>query len=159
MHPAKYDDYSDADMEDGEGLSSSSAYKKRFSHRSHHPYDDSSSTDGSPPPKPRKRIKAEPRRREAVVPSAVMRQVQLGDSEALGEFYIQCLKDMQQSGCKVLGKAWVKLLEPKKQSTYPYTGGVDRAPPWWPRKEGKLSIRHKEPDHLHKVGMCPYPLP
>jgi hypothetical protein len=78
------------------------------------------------------------------------RIIAIGDDAARDEVYRQCFKDMQQNGCKVLGKAWVKLLEPKKQSTYPYTKGASKRPPWWPAMTGPNKIRHKEPDHLHK---------
>ncbi|KAF2086946.1 hypothetical protein K490DRAFT_57413 [Saccharata proteae CBS 121410] len=88
------------------------------------------------------------------------------------------LDQMQQLACKVILKAWIKNIEPKKQSKFPYVGsskdkdgnkrnkrskcveGSD-TPPWWPtRKEdwwsllpkcGSLDqVRHKEPDHLKK---------
>ncbi|KFZ20278.1 hypothetical protein V501_00231 [Pseudogymnoascus sp. VKM F-4519 (FW-2642)] len=78
------------------------------------------------------------------------RTITIGDDAARDDVYRGCLKDMQQNGCKVLGKAWVKLLEPKKQSTYPYTKGASKRPPWWPAMTGPNKIRHKEPDHLHK---------
>jgi hypothetical protein len=153
MHSLKYEDYSDADMEDGGGHSSSSTYRKRPSRRTHALYDVDYSSDDSSPKPSRKRMRAEPRRREVPVPSVASKQVQLGDTEALRAFYERCLKDMQQSGCKVLGKAWVKLLEPKKQSTYPYTKGTEGAPLWWPLRHPVTNVRHKEPDHLHKSGM------
>jgi hypothetical protein len=61
--------------------------------------------------------------------------------------------DMQQSSCKVMAKAFVKLVEPKKQSNHPYTKGNLKAPPWWPNTEGANSVTHKEPDHLKKPGL------
>jgi hypothetical protein len=63
---------------------------------------------------------------------------------------------MQQSACKIIGKAFVKLIEPKKQTYYPYTKGNAQAPPWWPDTKGKGSVRHKEPDHLPKLGEFQY---
>lgn len=59
---------------------------------------------------------------------------------------------MQQSACKVMGKAFVKLVEPRKQTHHPYTGGNDKAPSWWPPTIGEGAVRHKEPDHLLKPG-------
>jgi hypothetical protein len=87
------------------------------------------------------------------VPTLPTRTIAIGDDAARDKFYRQCLKNMQQNGCKVLGKAWVKLLEPKKQSTYPYTKGAQKGTSWWPAMTGPNKIRHKEPDHLHKRSM------
>ncbi|KAL5351007.1 hypothetical protein ACLOAV_004581 [Pseudogymnoascus australis] len=76
--------------------------------------------------------------------------IAIGNDDDRNNFYHKCFQDMLQSGCKVMGKAWVKLLEPRKQSTYPYTKGEEKRPPWWPATTGPNQIRHKEPDHLHK---------
>lgn len=95
--------------------------------------------------KSRKRACASPPRKP--IPSVPSPQVQLGDRKALSTFYEQCLSYIQQCGCKVLGKAWVKLLEPRKKSRYPYNGKYG-VPPWWPPL-----IRHKEPDALYMEGM------
>ncbi|KFY43471.1 hypothetical protein V495_03917 [Pseudogymnoascus sp. VKM F-4514 (FW-929)] len=127
-----------------------SSYHKRTPPRSHSAYDDDSS-DSSLSPGSRKRLRTSgPRSRERAVPTLPTRTIAIGDDSARDEVYRQCLKDMQQNGCKVIGKAWVKLLEPKKQSTYPYTKGASKQPPWWPAVTGPNKIRHKEPDHLHK---------
>lgn len=128
----------------------SSSYRKRTPPRSHSAYDDESS-DSSMSPGSRKRLCA-----TRAVPTLPTRTIAIGDDAARDEVYRQCLKDIQQNGCKVIGKAWVKLLEPKKQSTYPYTKGAQKRPPWWPAMTGPNKIRHKEPDHLHKRGMCFY---
>ena len=63
------------------------------------------------------------------------------------------LDQMQQLACKVILKAWIRAIEPKKQSNYPYVGSDKKkkpeseksnqkkrskpkdgpdAPPWWP---------------------------
>ncbi|OBT43050.1 hypothetical protein VE00_07327 [Pseudogymnoascus sp. WSF 3629] len=126
-----------------------SSYRKRTPPRS--AYDDDCSTDSSMSPGSRKRLRATATRsRERAIPTLPTRIISIGDDAARDDVYRQCLKDMQQNGCKVLGKAWVKLLEPKKQSTYPYTKGASKRPPWWPAMTGPNKIRHKEPDHLHK---------
>ena len=104
----------------------SSSYRRRTPRRSHTPYDDESSTDSSMSPGARRRLRATGTRRERAVPTLPTRTIAIGDDTARDEVYRQCLKDMQQNGCKVLGKAWVKLLEPKKQSTYPYTKGAQK---------------------------------
>lgn len=131
-----------------------SSYRKRTPLRS--AYDDDCSTDSSMSPGSRKRLRATATRsRERAIPTLPTRIISIGDDAARDDVYRQCLKDMQQNGCKVLGKAWVKLLEPKKQSTYPYTKGASKRPPWWPAMTGPNKIRHKEPDHLHKRGILP----
>jgi hypothetical protein len=68
------------------------------------------------------------------------------------QFYNVRFKDMQQSSCKVMGKAFVKLVEPKKQTHHPYTKGDAKAPPWWPKSTGDNHVRHREPDHLLRPG-------
>lgn len=83
------------------------------------------------------------------------RGIRVSDSKALWQFYDQRFKSCQQSACKLIAKAWVKAVEPKKQSTHPYTGSDDRAPDWWPKPWGTTKedkVRHKEPDHLYKRG-------
>ncbi|KAH6681593.1 hypothetical protein B0J14DRAFT_218265 [Halenospora varia] len=76
--------------------------------------------------------------------------LRIGDSREVEKFYTVRFKDMQQASCKVMGKAFVKLMEPKKQTHHPYTKGVKAAPPWWPNTSGENSVRHREPDHLLK---------
>ncbi|KAL2205110.1 hypothetical protein CC79DRAFT_1323849 [Sarocladium strictum] len=79
--------------------------------------------------------------------------LKIGDAEAVYNYYEQAFKSCQQSACKLIAKAWVKVLAPKKQSTHPYTGSDERAPDWWPKPWGTSKeerVRHKEPDHLYK---------
>jgi hypothetical protein len=127
-------------------------YHKRTPPRSHIAYDnDSSDSSFSPGSRKRLRVSATATRsRDQAIPTVTTKAIAIGDDVARDDVYRQCLKDMQQNGCKVLGKAWVKLLEPKKQSTHPYTKGASKRPPWWPAVTGPNKIRHKEPDHLHK---------
>jgi hypothetical protein len=75
-------------------------------------------------------------------------KITLGDWGWVDGYYSQCFVNVQQGPCKIIGKAWVKLLEPKKQSKYPYRREDPCAPPWWPLG----TVRHKEPDHLYKRG-------
>ena len=86
------------------------------------------------------------------VPVAKTQQLRIGDDAEVLKFYYVRFKDMQQSSCKVMGKAFVKLVEPKKQTHHPYTKGDVKAPPWWPPTVGENHVRHKEPDHLLKPG-------
>lgn len=76
----------------------------------------------------------------------------IGNEKEVEEFYNVRFKDMQQCACKVMGKAFVKLVEPKKQTHYPYTKGDTQAPPWWPKATSSNKVPHKEPDHLLKPG-------
>ncbi|KAI5928756.1 hypothetical protein F4810DRAFT_22710 [Camillea tinctor] len=81
------------------------------------------------------------------------RGITIGDDKEVWAFYEQRFKNIQQSACKLIAKAWVKAVEPKKQSTHPYTGSDEKAPDWWPKPWGLTKeerVRHKEPDHLYK---------
>ncbi|GAW21802.1 hypothetical protein ANO14919_113270 [Xylariales sp. No.14919] len=84
------------------------------------------------------------------------RGIRIGDTEAVYAFYDHNLKCCQQTACKIIAKAWVKAVAPKKQSTHPYTRGDESRPDWWPRTYCKFGednyrvLRHKEPDHLGK---------
>ncbi|KAJ1573073.1 hypothetical protein NDA12_004684 [Ustilago hordei] len=53
---------------------------------------------------------------------------------------------LQQGVCKTVAKAWIKIIEPKKQTRCPYNKGEAGKPHWWP-----ACVRHKEPDHLIKA--------
>lgn len=91
---------------------------------------------------------------DAIMPVPVQGKQQLiiGDSDEVWQYYQTRFRDMQQSACKVMGKAFVRLVEPKKQTHHPYTKGDEKAPPWWPETTGADGVRHKEPDHLLKRG-------
>lgn len=87
--------------------------------------------------------------------SPAMRAITISDSDEVWKAYDERFKSIQQSACKLIAKAWVKAVEPKKQSTHPYTGADERAPDWWPKPWGpnkEQRVRHKEPDHLYKRG-------
>lgn len=83
------------------------------------------------------------------------------DVEALKKFYITRFIQMQQIPCKMINKAWIKVVQPKKQARHPYNGGKENKdlgkkdagertkPDWWP----PVGCRHKEPDHIQKPGM------
>ena len=87
-----------------------------------------------------------------VAQSTQRHDIEIGNDDQVHAYYFVRLKDMQQLACKVIGKAFVKLVEPKKQTHYPYTKGDEKAPPWWPNTTGNNCVRHKEPDHLLKPG-------
>ncbi|KAI1376790.1 hypothetical protein F4677DRAFT_445112 [Hypoxylon crocopeplum] len=89
----------------------------------------------------------------AASPTPSKRGITIGDDKAVWGFYEERFKSIQQSACKLIAKAWVKAVEPKKQSTHPYTGADEKAPDWWPKPWGpnkEHKVRHKEPDHLYK---------
>ncbi|KAJ5910704.1 uncharacterized protein N7473_000007, partial [Penicillium subrubescens] len=81
------------------------------------------------------------------------------DSKAMIHIYEKAFANLQQTNCRVLAKAYIKILEPRKQVNYPYNGrklvGGRKVqfdpeatkPPWWPSL-----VRHHEPDHLPKVA-------
>ncbi|RKF57683.1 putative ydr124wp-like protein [Golovinomyces cichoracearum] len=105
-------------------------------------------------PRSRKRARVRRLRQDSTEdPPALMAKTQpliIGNDADVDRFYFIRFKDMQQSSCKVMGKAFVKLVEPRKQTHHPYTGGNDKAPSWWPPTRGENAVRHKEPDHLLK---------
>jgi hypothetical protein len=82
----------------------------------------------------------------------------IGEHDAVTDYYTEAFRHLQQSACKIIAKAFVKAIEPKKQTNYPYTKGSEKPPPWWPPmpREGEKGnpgdVRHKEPDHLLKPG-------
>ena len=66
--------------------------------------------------------------------------------DAVDNYYSSRFAALQQATCKLVVKAWIKVIEPKKQMKYPYNKGEELKPAWWP--EG---VRHREPDHLSKT--------
>lgn len=90
--------------------------------------------------------------------------IQIDDGAAVEKFYTTRFRQMQQIPCKFIAKAWVKVVQPKKQANNPYNGGKlaksagQRGcgqltkPDWWPSD----GCRHREPDHVDKIGEYPY---
>ncbi|KAL4940740.1 hypothetical protein BDV06DRAFT_16214 [Aspergillus oleicola] len=85
-------------------------------------------------------------------PSAnyVMTSLEIGDSRKIEEFYLLALIAFQQFNCRTMCKAFIKVIEDRKQVNYPYNGGPTKEPEktkpkWWP-----WDVQHKEPDHLKK---------
>ncbi|PYI13499.1 hypothetical protein BO99DRAFT_407463 [Aspergillus violaceofuscus CBS 115571] len=83
--------------------------------------------------------------------------LRLGDTETLRHYYERAFEKFQQLNCRVIAKAFIKLVEPRKQVNHPYNGRRTSAsasqridpeltkPNWWP-----AGVTHKEPDHLFK---------
>lgn len=74
----------------------------------------------------------------------------IGSAEEVTTFLETRFRQLQQLCCKIVAKAWIKVIEPKKQTRYPYNRGEESKPEWWPG-----DVRHKEPDHLMKPGIIP----
>lgn len=84
----------------------------------------------------------------------------INDHEQLRKYYCKAFEDFQQLNCRLIAKAYIKLIEPRKQVHFPYngrtklTGDLQRADPeftrpmWWP-----ANVPHREPDHLVKKRM------
>lgn len=114
--------------------------------------------------RPRLHVNRRNRRREPMSPPARKIPLRLSNSDGVWDFYLQRFKAIQQTACKLIAKAWIKAVAPRKQSTHPYTG--QEIPAWWPRPWGSTQfeqVRHKEPDHLKKYGKrgsrLPLPIP
>jgi hypothetical protein len=111
---------------------------------------------GVPTARKRRRTRTRHRLNEDDQTSLVIssrKALRIGDEQAVWKFYETRFKNCHQNLCKILAKAWVKVVEPRKQTNHPYTGGDDKAPTWWPQPWGtskEEKVRHKEPDHLHK---------
>ncbi|KAJ5743785.1 hypothetical protein N7533_008655 [Penicillium manginii] len=84
--------------------------------------------------------------------------ISIRDKDFLRRYYEKIFQNLQQTNCRVLAKAYVKLVEPRKQVNFPYNGRKivagqtqqldpdDTKPPWWP-----TGVSHREPDHLPKA--------
>jgi hypothetical protein len=68
-------------------------------------------------------------------------------------FYESSFKNIQQTACKEIAKAFIRVICPKKQRNHPYTKGWDARPDWWPEFTPEEKARHIEPDHQLKRGM------
>ena len=101
-------------------------------------------------------------------------QMRIGDAYLF--YYEIAFRVINQLACKDIGKAWIKVGHPRKQTTHPYNGGKkygkygsERSkaeygyighftrPDYWPSDEGwqdpkNNACRHKEPDHVKKPG-------
>lgn len=90
--------------------------------------------------------------------------LRIGDTAKVLSYYEGALKHFQQLNCRMVAKAFIKFIEPRKQVRHPYNGGKPPAgsapgttgdpektkPEWWPP-----GVMHKEPDHLRKECMLP----
>ena len=99
--------------------------------------------------------------------------IRVGDTEGMEKHFRGLLILLKQANLKTVLKVWIRTMERRKQSDYPYNGGVTAEqsrrlhgrkfpgelsePFWWPplTKSLKPGVRHKEPDHLSKDGRQP----
>ncbi|EAU38402.1 conserved hypothetical protein [Aspergillus terreus NIH2624] len=91
-------------------------------------------------------------------PSLRWSALRVGNQELLRTYYDKAFENFQQLNCRAIAKAFVKLVEPRKQVNHPYngrktTGGSSQRvdpeltkPKWWP-----AGVTHREPDHLLKA--------
>ncbi|VEU22448.1 DEKNAAC103602 [Brettanomyces naardenensis] len=89
----------------------------------------------------------EKEREETSIPSRPIKMMVINTNieHEVNNYLFNCFEELQQIPCKLLAKQWIKLIEPRKQSTHPYNKGESTRPSWWPD-----DARHKEPDHLKK---------
>jgi hypothetical protein len=90
----------------------------------------------------------------------------IANEDEVGHFLKMRFTQIQQLATKVIAKAWIKAICPKKQANFPYVDsnpradqsqkrrrprhdGPPRVPLFWPDVE---LCRHKEPDHTRKTG-------
>jgi hypothetical protein len=112
----------------------------------------------SEPARPR-RLQQRRRPSEKELKLSSLTVISLRDPHILRCYYSKVFENLQQVNCRLIAKAYVKLVEPRKQVLYPYNGRMTIAgnvheltpdetkPPWWPP-----GVRHREPDHLLKAG-------
>ncbi|KAL5360024.1 hypothetical protein BJX96DRAFT_184286 [Aspergillus floccosus] len=93
-------------------------------------------------------------------PSLRWSALRVGNRELLRTYYDKAFENFQQLNCRAIAKAFVKLVEPRKQVNHPYngrktTGGSSQRvdpeltkPKWWP-----AGVTHREPDHLLKADV------
>lgn len=84
-------------------------------------------------------------RQNSVKDSTPRISLNLTHKTALHSYIINALKLIRQVPCKAIAKVWIKVIEPKKKTRYPYVKGNCMKPGWWPD-----NVEHREPDHLHK---------
>ncbi|KAI5290086.1 hypothetical protein KEM54_002476 [Ascosphaera aggregata] len=85
--------------------------------------------------------------------------LRIGDTDKVRAFYEAQWRNFQQTNCRHMGKAYIKIIEPRKQVKFPYNGGKGAPgekgdpektkPEWWP-----AGVIHREPDHLKKPDVA-----
>ncbi|KFY50549.1 hypothetical protein V495_00186 [Pseudogymnoascus sp. VKM F-4514 (FW-929)] len=75
--------------------------------------------------------------------------IAIGDDVARQGVYWRCINVLRMDECRLLGKTWIRLLEPNKFSEYPYNGAMKAEPPWWP-STGPNKITYRAQSRLNK---------
>ncbi|WFD19529.1 hypothetical protein MCAP1_001761 [Malassezia caprae] len=99
----------------------------------------------STPMHPSAKLTSMPPQRPTPPVPHVKHTIELKDEAARTAFLELRFSQLQQVMCKMIAKEWIKVIEPKKQTRFPYNKGEAGRPGWWP-----AGVRHKEPDHLMK---------
>ncbi|KAK2732632.1 hypothetical protein FQN57_002593 [Myotisia sp. PD_48] len=81
--------------------------------------------------------------------------LRIDDEKEVNRFYKKSFEAFQQKNCRQIAKAYIKMIEPRKQVKHPYNGRwggpgekgdpEKTKPNWWP-----AGVVHREPDHLKK---------
>ena len=97
-----------------------------------------------------------------------MRQIRICDVGH--DYYEVAFRSISQLCCKDINKAWIRVGQPRKQTSHPYNGGktdTERSlaehhylghysmPDYWPSDknwQAGWGCRHREPDHVRKAG-------
>lgn len=95
-----------------------------------------------------------------IAPPASWTAMRVGDERRMKKYYERAFEVFQQLNCRVIAKAYIRMVEPRKQVHHPYNGRLPGGgnapeqldpeatkPPWWP-----AGVTHREPDHLLKGG-------
>ncbi|KAL9612105.1 MAG: hypothetical protein Q9167_003292 [Letrouitia subvulpina] len=77
----------------------------------------------------------------SVPPAEEYSQIEIGDKKAVRRFYKDRLMLIGQANLKGILKAWIKVIEPKKQSLHPYNGGNTA-------EESKMRFGEHNPERL-----------
>ena len=93
-----------------------------------------------------------------------MVSIRIGDTKKVMAYYECALEHFQQVNCRMIAKAFICLIEPKKQVKHPYIGKVPAGSALGTKKDPEASkpewwapgVMHKEPDHLKKERMFVY---
>ncbi|KAL1991606.1 hypothetical protein VTN49DRAFT_4914 [Thermomyces lanuginosus] len=93
-----------------------------------------------------------------IAPPASWTAMRVGDERRMKKYYERAFEVFQQLNCRVIAKAYIRMVEPRKQVHHPYNGRLPGGgnapeqldpeatkPPWWP-----AGVTHREPDHLLK---------
>ncbi|KAI0481181.1 hypothetical protein GGR56DRAFT_308340 [Xylariaceae sp. FL0804] len=108
----------------------------------------------------RGRREGTPRRAPMATPTTVVNSqkkfVVIGNDSDVVAAMRRLFYAAQQTAAKTISKAWIKIVEPKKQSNHPYTKKDAGKPDWWPtgtyyQPSGQpFKVQHTEPDHIDR---------